>query len=201
MIGAAIATLLPISDAKAEYVYSYTGKPLTSEYGVALQGAVVNFSFTTPQLLPPNLTLEYKGLVNPTFSVPVTDWLLSAGSFSANSGSSSATLGLAGLDFLLFGTNSAGAITSWFMLNNTTTTNGQHYISVTLNHPDGVQTIFGTGPEYVQVNPLSGYFTEAALAFTPGHWTVAAVPEPHAVAMLLAGLGVLTVAVRRRALR
>jgi hypothetical protein len=173
-------------DANATVAYSYTSSPLISAFGSTLQGQSIYFQFSTPDPLPPGLSFDADGLLPPVFSVPVIDWSVAVGPYQA-SGSSP---GLDGLLFLLFDTDSAGAITGWFLELDPVTVDGEHIISVTARSPGLVLSIFGSGSDYVQVNPLEGSFTDVALAAVPGAW---AVPGPIAGAglpgLLLAALG------------
>jgi hypothetical protein len=64
--------LSPIA-ANASVVYSYTSSPLTSTFGSTLQGQSINFEFSTPDPLLPNLSFDATGLLPPVFSVPIID--------------------------------------------------------------------------------------------------------------------------------
>ena len=196
LVALSLSCCVRFSAANADYVYTYTGNVLTVEAGTALQESAITFQFTTPNLLPADLTIASGNLAG-VFSVPVTNWSTSIGPFSANEATSTATLGLAGLDFLQLSTNSSGAITGWNFFTNPITTDGSHYIDVWSTYPTTLPTIFGDTTDYVQVNPLLGFYTDAAIGTTPGSWSASSVPEIEpasavgGLTLLFGGLAVL----------
>jgi hypothetical protein len=188
-----IAVLGTMATPKAAVIYVYQSAPLTSEFGTALQGDRVTFAFLTPAPLPQNLAFDPTGLVTPTSSVPVLDWIVDVGPYAAVGFGigNGYTHGSNGLYFLLFDTNSSGDITSWFLELNPITLNRKNLINVTDMSPGLVGTIFGSGNDYAQINPnINGVpYTETALAFTPGTWVgPSAIPEPSTLSLIASGL-------------
>jgi hypothetical protein len=165
---------------------------LTSEFGSTLQSDTITFEFLTPNPLPPNLSDVSNSVSPPASSVPVLDWSVSVGPYQANG--SCLGVGFAGACnnsyFVLFNTNSIGAIDGWLFLVNPVTTDDENLIAVASGSPATLMTIFTTGvvADYVQVNPnaIGAEFTEFAVAVNAGSWTE--VPEPNSGAILASGI-------------
>ena len=183
-IGAvALLSLIIPAIASADVTYIYTGEPEADYKGTQLQGDSLSFSFTTPALLPPDLSI---GPGAPRYSVPVVSWSGSIGSYYFGSNTLDGPIGhLLGLYSLQFDTDNTGFITGWIFLGNPYTEDGQHIITFASQGLTGsfFRTIYGDASDFVQLNPsyLYGLFTDFAIAQTCGSWSVngeAASPTP-----------------------
>jgi hypothetical protein len=168
--------------------YLYTGSPLTSAFGSTLQGHPIIFEFSTYNLLPPNLFSDPTGQIIPASSVPVINWSVSIGQYQAIGIGNPGTGPSNGFGFLLFNTNSQGAITGWFFELNPVTTDGASLINFEARSPGLFQSIFGSFTDLVQVNPnvIGTSFTDFGGATHQGTWSlidptpIASVPGPIA---------------------
>jgi PEP-CTERM motif len=214
---------IAISAAANAVTYEYIGSPLTSAFGSTLQGHPIIFEFSTYNLLPANLFSDPTGRTIPASSVPIINWSASIGQYQAsgigNPAGGDATVAPGGTTFqagrangfyfLLFDTNSLGAITGWFFELNPVTTDGASLINFASRSSAETQSIFGSYADIVQVNPnvIGTSFTEFGGATEPGTWilldatAIAAIPEPSTWAMMLIGFAAIGFAGYRRSLR
>jgi hypothetical protein len=172
---AALGVLGAISQgsvASADAIYTYTGFPMHAVFGSALAGQGVLFSFITPSLLPPNLSLSLSNV--PSVAVPLISWTAAAGESSA---SSSGNIGFFDLHLQ---TDPSGSITGWhFYLSSTPTltTAGVTISSLAPLPPNFINETLGVSGSYagdfVQLTPFGG-FTDLAVSLTPGQWSVCA---------------------------
>ena len=188
--------LLGTADANTNATYVYNSTPLTSYFGSALQGQRIEFTFSTPSPLPPNLYIDPDGLVTPITSVPIVNLFLSIGPYQANSSLYNPYGGAIPnsnwLYFLIVDTNQNAMIDGWFLELNALTVDGLNLINLVDRTDGNGGTIYGPGTDYVQVNPnfVGASFTEFALTSESGSWAL--VPEPSTWAMMIlgfAGLG------------
>jgi hypothetical protein len=194
LVGAAAAlwvmaiSLSAAPPAFADVIYQYTGQALEPFIGTTLQGASVDFQFSTPNPLPANLTFDPATITAfpPTTSVPIIDWHTSVGPYQANETTGGAFGGTPYSSPLIvaFDTNSSGEITGWFVLINPVTTDDTHLIAIIITSGGFWQTAGGIADDYVQVNPpcIGCNLTDEAFNFSPGSWSV--VPGPIAGAGL-----------------
>lgn len=179
---------ISVSSRADAVTYQYVSPPLISSVGSTLGGHPIIFDFTTYRLLRPNLSFDIIGRTTPFFSAPIIDWSVSIGQYEAT-GTGNLDGGANGLYFIAFDTDSTAEITNWVFEINPVTIDAKHIISV----------VSGGGPNQstiVQVNPLSGPFTDLASTSERGTWSLLdstiipggpPIPEPSTWAMLLAG--------------
>jgi hypothetical protein len=217
LILAFAVSAVTVSSSANAVEYLYTSSPLTSAFGSTLEGHPIIFEFSTYNLLPPDLFSDPNGRTIPASSVPVINWSVSIGQYQANGignpagGDATVTPGgnlfqagrANGFYFLLFDTNSQGAITGWFFELNPVTTDGASLINFAARSPGLFQSIFGSFTDIVQVNPnvVGTSFTDFGGAIDQGTWSlidptpIASVPAPIAGAglpgLILAGGGLL----------
>jgi hypothetical protein len=182
----AFAGMTASSSAKA-VEYSYMSSPLASAFGSTLQDQPIIFEFSTYDVLPPNLLSAPAGRTIPASSVPIINWSVTIGQYQANGIGNPAGGDLTvtpagmfeagranGFYFLLFDTNSQGAITGWFFELNPVTTDRASLIAFAGQSPGQFQSIFGSFTDIVQVNPnvVGTSFTDFGGAVDRGTWSL-----------------------------
>ena len=156
------------SVATADAIYTYTGFPMVAIFGSALAGQGALFSFITPTLLPPNLSIPPVGI---GITVPVISWIAAAGAVSASSSSTTSNL----FD-LRFQTDASGSITGWsFGFESRATATTPDFVMESVAPFRGLSSVGVSGfyaGDFVQLAPLGGPSTDFAVSITPGQWSV-----------------------------
>ncbi len=178
-------SVMPISQASADYQLNYVGTPFAAASGAYDTTMRVTASFVLTDTLYNSLAGNAGQAVVYAFTTLVPGLV----SYQVNDGVQSFS-NLADLNALVLTISSTNDVTNWAFASYSGITGGE----VCSQSNPAVSTCVGDSVR--DIGGIAGSVGYNALA--PGTWTVTSVPEPETYAMMIAGLGLLGFLARRR---